>query len=325
MPTLSPSDVLAASDFVARELDRTKRRALAALSAMWETADPDDVAGSLGRFNPLVVQVMNQQQAAGRVTAWTQAQLAASVASDALPGEAVLGISAARDGLMLSGASFEQVIAPTVPGVLSRIAAGVDPGTALDMAQRIQASMVGSVAHDEARATTQDVVEGDSGHSAAITGYARRTEGASTCDFCKMLSSRGFVYSKGTAGFRAHAFCDCTVYAGSMSDHAVDPGDWAAYQRWAKRTPKGATSTAATTAAGTTATPGVPVIDRPKPTRKGGISIQEFRADVTPRLTLVEAQIASYEPVIVNGSATKWMREQVERLYAERDALRIAA
>lgn len=317
MPTLSPDDVLAASDFVARELDRTKRRALAALSAMWETADPDDVAGSLGRFNPLVVQVMHQQQAAGRVTAWTQAQLAASVASDALPGEAALGISAARDGLMLSGASFEQVIAPTVPGVLSRIAAGVDPGTALDMAQRIQASMVGSVAHDEARATTQDVVEGSTGDARHIDGYARKTEGSWTCDFCRMLASRGPVYSKDSGAFRSHAFCDCTVYAVAMSDFTTSPGDWAAYQRWAKRTPRGATAT------GSAAAPGLSIVG--KPTATGGISLQQFNAAAPGRLAGVEAQIASYEPVLANESGTAWMRAQMSRLYAERDALRIAA
>lgn len=310
MPTLSPSGVLAASGFVAAELASSKRRSLAALAALWKVADPDDIAGSLSVVLPLIVQVMHAQQAAGRVSAWSQAQLAAGVATGAEPGTITLPISSDRDGRMLSGRTFESVIAPTVPGTLARIGAGAAPGTALQLSQQLVASMVGSVAHDEARATTADVVLRDSGPATSVQGYARRTEGAYTCDFCRMLATRGPVYREDTASFRAHAFCDCTVYAVSMESFTVDPGDWDAYQRWAGRTSEGAASRGATA---------------PRPTSTGGISLDQFRATAPPRLTAVEAQIASYEPVIASGNATQWMREQLPRLYAERDALLAAA
>lgn len=317
MPTLSPSDVLAGSSFVATQLDQAKRRGLAALAALWGLADPDDIPGSLALFLPFVVQLMHQQQAAGRVAEWTQAQLAVAVADGtAAVGSAELSISAGRDGRMLSGSTFEQVIAPTVPGALSRIRSGMDPMDALNVAQRIQAVMVGSVAHDEARSTTQDVVTSQTGPARHLNGYARRTEGAFTCKFCRMLATRGPVYSKDTAGFRAHAFCDCTTYAVSMADHVIDPGDWDAHQSWAKRTPKGASSpTAATTT--------VPAATRltSHPTRRGGVSMDQFRESRPPRLSTVESLIASYEPVLASGAGTQWMREQMPRLYAERDQL----
>jgi hypothetical protein len=296
MPRLSPSDVLAASAFVALELDRSKRQALAALAQLWRVVDPRDIPGTLTPVLPLIVQVMHQQQAAGRVTAWSQAQLAISVAVPAVtPGTATLPLSGTRDGRMPSGATFEAVIAPTTWGVLSRIGKGATREQALDTGRRLVTSMVGSVGHDEARATTADVVRGG-GHARVVTGYARQAEGP-TCDFCLTLATRGPVYSEESAGFEAHAFCDCSVYAIAMEDFTVNPDEWDAYQRWSSRTPRGATSSSASRAA--TGTPS--------------------------RAATLDAQIASYDATLAAGNGTQWMRDQMPRLNAERDALLNAA
>lgn len=302
MPDLSPEDVLAASGFVATQLALAKRRSLAALAQMWRVADPRDVRGSLEPVLPRVVRVMHQQQAAGRVAAWTQAQLAVAVASPNVePGEAVLPISADRDGLMRSGASFAAVVAPTVPGVLARIGQGMTPEQSLAQGARILAGMVGSIAHDEARATTFDVVSGGAG-ARKITGYARQSEGAKTCDFCLMLETRGPVYSEESAGFEAHAMCDCTVYAIAMDDFEVSDSSWSAYERWAGREARGGTSASTSS-------------------DSSGMSLSEYRAADPGRLAVVEAQIASYEPIVATGGGTEWMRTQLQALYRERDAL----
>jgi hypothetical protein len=312
MPTLSPSDVVAASGFVAKQLDTSKRRGLATLAALWTTVDEDDIRLTLGAVVPLMVELMHQQQAAGRVAAWSQAQLAASVAYASVePGTVSLPLNAARDGRMASGMLFEQVAAGAVPGVLSRIGAGAPPREALALSQRVAAQALGSVAHDEARATTEDVVLTDTSATDRVNGYARRTEGAFTCDFCRMLATRGPVYRKDTAGFRAHAFCDCTVYAVAMDQLTVADGDWTAYERWAAKR--------ASRTANPAAPSNVTAIRRAASDR--GITLSEFRAATPPRLAQVEAQIASYEPVIATGNATEWMRQQLPRLYAERQVL----
>lgn len=44
--------------------------------------------------------------------------------------------------------------------------------------------------------------------------YARVPSGAETCDFCLMLSSRGFDYTSADAASHAHPSCDCRVVAG---------------------------------------------------------------------------------------------------------------
>lgn len=51
--------------------------------------------------------------------------------------------------------------------------------------------------------------------------FARIPRGSSTCAFCNMLASRGFVYhTKETAGYlnRFHPHCDCQIVAGVQGD-----------------------------------------------------------------------------------------------------------
>lgn len=48
---------------------------------------------------------------------------------------------------------------------------------------------------------------------------------------------------------------------------------------------------------------------------------QVAKAQAVPRLSMVDAQIKSYEDVLAKGGGTDWMREQMPRLQAERAAL----
>ena len=51
---------------------------------------------------------------------------------------------------------------------------------------------------------------------------------------------------------------------------------------------------------------------------------QLTKAAPTSRLSMVEAQLKSYEDVLAKGGGTDWMREQIPRLTAERDGLTAA-
>lgn len=288
MATISPDDVIAASAYVKPTLEISKRRGLVQLAQLWSQVDAKDIRGTAAPVLPRIAQLMHEQQAAGRKIAWSQGQLATAVATGKPPGSVTLPISEFRDGYLPSGTTFEAALTPSVPGTLARIAEHMLPELALEATGRVLASMVGTIAHAEARAVTQDLVFSRSSVAAPVTGYARRAEGANTCDFCRTLITRGPVYARDTAGFRAHRFCDCTVYATSMDTFIVDPNDWAAYQRWAN-------------------------------SRSSQIIGTEWIT--TDRLSLVTSQIDSYEPIVKAGNGTEWMRAKLDELYAERTTL----
>ena len=67
--------------------------------------------------------------------------------------------------------------------------------------------------------------------------FARVPSGATTCEFCLMLASRGFVYASAEAAGRVdrfHASCDCVIVPedGVIPD-GYDPD--ALYEKWEKR------------------------------------------------------------------------------------------
>lgn len=60
------------------------------------------------------------------------------------------------------------------------------------------------------------------------TGWARVPSGAETCEWCLMLSSRGFVYESANAageGRKYHGDCDCVPVLGSGADDYPDGYD----------------------------------------------------------------------------------------------------
>ena len=293
MTTVSPDRLLESSAYVKGALTTSKRLALLRLSQLWQQVDPGDVRGSLDPLLPKVAELMHEQQAAGRQIAWTQAELSAAVATGQEPGGLSLPLSGDRDGRLRGGPSFETALRRVIPGALARIKRGVQPDLAVSESGRMVALQLGSIAHDEARMVTSDVVMAQGSGGAPRMGYARRAEGAHTCDFCRTLATRGPVYRADTAGFRAHRFCDCTTYAVPMESFEVDPKDWAAYQRWASRSVRQSVQTAR----------GAPAFD----------SIS--------RLDQVNAQIASYEPIVETGNGTEWMRTKLDELRLERNTL----
>ena len=63
--------------------------------------------------------------------------------------------------------------------------------------------------------------------------FARVPTGATTCPFCLMLASRGFVYSSGLAALNAnHRNCDCRIIEGfdGMDVEGYDPDEY--YDAW---------------------------------------------------------------------------------------------
>lgn len=233
MPTLTASDVLDASDFVAGELNRSKRASLIALAQLWSTIDPADIQRTVALISPMLVQLMQAQQLFGRRVGWLQAQLAIAMALGIEPGTATLPVGLVDvSGTMRSGAPFEAVVQPTAPGMLARISGGMTATESIAAGASIMAGMLGSIAHDEARATAQACLTSNRGDARVLRGYARRAEGASTCDFCRMLATRGPVYTQDTAGFRAHGFCDCTVYVVPRGSFRATDDDLEAYGRW---------------------------------------------------------------------------------------------
>ena len=296
MTKISPEKVIDSSAYVQDALTVSKRLALMSLAAKWRRVDPANVRGTLEPLLPEIEQLMHEQQALGRQIGWTQGQLAAAVATGEAPGSIPLPLDAARDGRLRGGPPFVNALHRAIPGALARISSGVRPDAAVADTGRMVALQLGSIAHDEARLVTQDLVMAQGSGAVPRMGYARKAEGAHTCDFCRTLATRGPVYSTDTAGFRAHRFCDCTTYAVPMETFEVDPKDWAAYQRWA--------TTEARKSARTTTSATNPAFAR------------------LDRLDQIEAQIASYEPIVESGNATEWMRSKFDALVDERDALR---
>jgi hypothetical protein len=84
------------------------------------------------------------------------------------------------------------------------LAQGVEPEAAMRTALVRTSGSVGRHVVTGARATLIQSTAADR----QAHGYARVTH-AKACDFCRMLATRGAVYSDSTADFRAHDHCAC--------------------------------------------------------------------------------------------------------------------
>lgn len=80
-------------------------------------------------------------------------------------------------------------------------------------------------ARDNTRRMATDAMRENARRSGRKVRYARVYRG-DACDFCVMLSSRGFVYySEDTAGFHTHKGCDCVVVCSpAPRRHYTDAG-----------------------------------------------------------------------------------------------------
>lgn len=91
----------------------------------------------------------------------------------------------------------------------------------LERAEKKAEAVAQKLVTDQGRGTVQEAVRQDR----QATAWARAAA-LGACAFCKLLATRGVVYKKDTAGFRAHDGCHCgvvPVFKGQrfeLSDHA---------------------------------------------------------------------------------------------------------
>ena len=65
----------------------------------------------------------------------------------------------------------------------------------------------------------------------ASKGWARVGRGSATCDFCKMLISRGDVYREYTVKFKSHDHCDCAAESRWETRENAEMKAWSASAR----------------------------------------------------------------------------------------------
>lgn len=79
----------------------------------------------------------------------------------------------------------------------------------------------------------RDTIRATSWADPGAAGWARFGRGVETCDFCRMLITRGGVYTERTGAFGSHDWCNCgagPVWKGAGGARVVD-----AYQASARR------------------------------------------------------------------------------------------
>src|SRR3569832_286571 len=78
--------------------------------------------------------------------------------------------------------------------------------TRLEQAEKKAEAVAQKLVTDQGRGTVQEAVRQDR----QATAWAR-SAALGACAFCKLLATRGVVYKRDTAGFRAHDGCHCGV------------------------------------------------------------------------------------------------------------------
>ncbi|WP_394436292.1 VG15 protein [Streptomyces sp. SGAir0957] len=108
----------------------------------------------------------------------------------------------------------------------------------LEQAEKKAELVVQKLVADTGRDTVVEAVRQDP----QATAWAR-TAALGACAFCKLLASRGSVFSQDTVGFRAHDGCHCLatpVFAGQRFELSPQAAEWARiYQEYAAPFPGG--------------------------------------------------------------------------------------
>ncbi|WP_407563318.1 hypothetical protein [Streptomyces sp. 184] len=97
-------------------------------------------------------------------------------------------------------------------------------GTRLEQAQKKAAAVAQKLVTDQGRGTVVGAVRRDR----QAVGYARAAA-LGACAFCKMLATRGMVYQRDTASFRAHDGCHCgvvPVFRGQRFELSAHAAEW---------------------------------------------------------------------------------------------------
>jgi hypothetical protein len=115
------------------------------------------------------------------------------------------------------------------------------PPTQLDPVETAQYRVEGGLQKRLANAANLTVTE-SSRQDPQAQGWMRRTR-SGACDFCKMVASRGAVYTKASATFACHEHCYCEAVPAwggqplpvgpyTPSDRPSTPADRARVRRW---------------------------------------------------------------------------------------------
>jgi hypothetical protein len=187
-------------------LTETHRRAQLALRSAvlapvlraWPAFDPDDIAGSWARIEPLLLALIaaGGNTSAGLAAAYySEFRAAAAVAGAAAP---VLA-AAPPVGEVVRSLRFVGVV-----GAQKLVGAG-----ARNVAQTVFTNVSGEVSRQVLN-QGRDTLIGSVAADPKALGWARVTD-SKPCSFCRMLAGRGPVYRSKGGGFKAHGHCGCSA------------------------------------------------------------------------------------------------------------------
>jgi hypothetical protein len=196
-------------------------RDVAKLWPMWQPSDP----ASYEAFETAMALLVQSRSEHSWALAARYYEMFAGLESPGAEVKAAVQVAAARSAAQIKAA----VSATSRAAVYSALGAGQTYEQAMANGLVQVSGAASRLVLDTGRETVIEAVKRDR----RALGWARVTD-AAPCAFCAMLSGRGPVYSKGTAGFAAHDHCGCT--AEPVFSYASEwPGRGREFQRrWAE-------------------------------------------------------------------------------------------
>lgn len=273
-------------------LEFARNRFLLATQRALESIDDSDVAGGFRKIAPELAAARMQARRDAIAATTQQARESAARAigvdlgwryldEEAWTGAQIQGQHASR---MLGFAQWME----------QQQTAGMEPVELRARATTLSQQIAGTEVHDVARKSTAEI----SGNS-PIMGRIQRIAEAGACDVCRQRATRGAVfYTVEASRASDHANCRCKV--------------------------KEVTSLSAirrTREEGAIAWQNSELAAKPNPFRGKGVHVDPALtapgAQTPERMVSIQAQLASFEPLVADGKGTAWMNGQVEQLRAE--------
>ncbi|WP_166390294.1 hypothetical protein [Nocardioides ochotonae] len=90
-----------------------------------------------------------------------------------------------------------------------------------EVAAEVALDRLEPIVQKEIAAGFRDTIRDNVQRDPEAVGWQRKTRGAGSCQFCRMLAAKGAIYSKATATFAAHERCHCV--AQPVWDDGVGP------------------------------------------------------------------------------------------------------
>lgn len=202
--------------------------------AAWALLDPEDLAGTTGRWLTVLLPILAAQRrksallAANYLTTFRTLELGMDADPFTPTLADVLDTEATTTSLLLTGPAK----------VRAALARQMNPAKAVDLGRAESARAAARHVLNGGRSTILDSVASDK----KALGWSRTTSGK-TCHFCTMLASRGAVYrSQDTADFHSHDGCNCSAEPVYRRDAALPPSSQRAaelYRQAKNETPPG--------------------------------------------------------------------------------------